>query len=164
MVTPLYNIAHDIHTDYGNAETCCTQATTLFQSINIQSSWNDYTAWITLLQGIYKLRDAIINIYGKCWTIFPKYRTVTAFTAISEYYYLYSTIDNGNGTLTDQPSGLTWRTMLDPFPLSYVDICNAWAKNSFRGRAETIAYIDRMRQLIWNEPFNVIWAARPEGG
>lgn len=47
---------------------------------------------------------------------------------------------------------------------NYVDICNAWAKDGFRGRAETIAYIDRMRQLIWNEPFNAIWAARPEGG
>jgi len=48
--------------------------------------------------------------------------------------------------------------------MTYVDICNAWAKDSFRGRAETIAYIDRMRQLVWDEPFNVIWASRPEGG
>lgn len=41
-------------------------------------------------------------------------------------------------------------------------ICEAWAKDDFEYRAMTIAYIDRQRQLIWNEPFFVAWAARPE--
>lgn len=43
-------------------------------------------------------------------------------------------------------------------------ICEAWAKDSFKGRALTIAFIDRMRQLIWNEPFSIKWAAKPEEG
>ncbi|GAH43734.1 unnamed protein product, partial [marine sediment metagenome] len=38
----------------------------------------------------------------------------------------------------------------------------AWIKDDFEGRGVTIATIDRMRQLIWNEPFNVQWAAKPE--
>ncbi|GAI88672.1 unnamed protein product, partial [marine sediment metagenome] len=50
-----------------------------------------------------------------------------------------------------QETELTWKT-----------ICEAWAKNDFEGRAVTIAFIDRMRQLIWDEPFFVAWAAKPE--
>lgn len=45
---------------------------------------------------------------------------------------------------------ITWRA-----------ICEAWAKDDFEGRAWTIALIDRMRQLLWDEPFDVVWAARP---
>lgn len=47
--------------------------------------------------------------------------------------------------------GVTWQA-----------ICEAWAKDDFAGRAPTIAFIDRMRQLIWDEPFSVRWAAKPE--
>ncbi|GAJ24507.1 unnamed protein product, partial [marine sediment metagenome] len=47
--------------------------------------------------------------------------------------------------------GVTWKS-----------ICEAWLKNDFEGRAPTIAIIDRMRQILWDEPFNIIWAARPE--
>lgn len=50
----------------------------------------------------------------------------------------------------------------DPYILTATKICEAWAKDEFDDRALTIAYIDRMRQLIWNEPFFVAWAARPE--
>jgi len=46
---------------------------------------------------------------------------------------------------------LTWKTIVE-----------AWIKNDFEGRVVTIATIDRMRQILWNEPFNVVWAARPE--
>ena len=48
------------------------------------------------------------------------------------------------------------------FELTWIKICEAWAVNDFEGRAVTIAFIDRMRQLIWDEPFYVAWAARPE--
>jgi len=41
-------------------------------------------------------------------------------------------------------------------------ICEAWAKNEFEDRALTIAFIDRQRQLLWDEPFYIAWAARPE--
>jgi len=46
---------------------------------------------------------------------------------------------------------ITWKTIVE-----------AWAKDDFEGRFWTIATIDRMRQIMWNEPFNVMWAARPE--
>ena len=41
-------------------------------------------------------------------------------------------------------------------------IVEAWIKNDFEGRMPTIAVIDRMRQILWNEPYSVLWAARPE--
>ena len=50
-----------------------------------------------------------------------------------------------------QESALTWQS-----------ICEAWISNDFEGRAWTIGIIDRMRQMIWNEPFDLTWAAKPE--
>lgn len=50
----------------------------------------------------------------------------------------------------------------DPYVLTATNICEAWAKDEFHDRALTIAFIDRMRQLIWDEPFYVAWAARPK--
>lgn len=48
--------------------------------------------------------------------------------------------------------------------VTYQQICEAWAANDFEGRAVTIAFIDRMRQLIWDEPYSAVWAAKPEEG
>lgn len=39
-------------------------------------------------------------------------------------------------------------------------ICEAWVKDDFEGRAWTVAIIDRMRQILWDEPFDITWAAR----
>lgn len=47
------------------------------------------------------------------------------------------------------------------YELTAKKICEAWAKKDFEGRAITIAFIDRMRQMLWNEPFYVAWAAKP---
>jgi len=64
------------------------------------------------------------------------------------------------------PECLYWASQeggdAEEYELTAKKICEAWAKNSFEGRALTIAFIDRMRQLIWDEPFYVKWAARPE--
>jgi len=46
---------------------------------------------------------------------------------------------------------LTWKT-----------ICEAWVKDDFEGRRWTIACIDHMRKLMWDEPFTIQWAAKPE--
>lgn len=51
----------------------------------------------------------------------------------------------------DGMGGITWQSIVE-----------AWIANDFEGRAATIATIDRMRQIVWNEPFYVAWAARPE--
>lgn len=47
-------------------------------------------------------------------------------------------------------------------PVTWQSICEAWGKNDFEGRATTIAFIDRMRQLLWDEPFSAVFAAKPE--
>lgn len=53
--------------------------------------------------------------------------------------------------LIDEAGEVTWQA-----------ICEAWVANDFAGRMPTIAIIDRMRQILWNEPYQVRWAARPE--
>ncbi len=50
----------------------------------------------------------------------------------------------------------------DAGEVTYKSIVEAWFKDDFDGKAVTIACIDRMRQLLWDEPFDVIWAAKPE--
>lgn len=59
---------------------------------------------------------------------------------------------------------LAWKETGEPpeYELTWQKICEAWIANDFEGRAPTIAIIDRMRQILWDEPFNVVWAARPE--
>jgi len=49
--------------------------------------------------------------------------------------------------------GVTWKS-----------ICEAWVRDDFEGRFWTIGIIDRMRQIMWDEPFDLTWAARPELG
>lgn len=65
---------------------------------------------------------------------------------IYDYYYTipYWMAHFGGGEVT-------WKT-----------IAEAWSADDFEGRFWTIALIDRMRQLLWNEPFNIVWASRPE--
>lgn len=49
-----------------------------------------------------------------------------------------------------------------PYILTPERICEVWAKDDFAGRGITIAFIDRMRQMLWDEPFYIAWAARPK--
>ena len=51
--------------------------------------------------------------------------------------------DGGNG-------GITWQA-----------ICEAWVANDFEGKEWTIACIDQMRKLMWDEPFSIQWASNP---
>lgn len=57
-----------------------------------------------------------------------------------------------------------WMSEFGGGEITYQAIVEAWAADDFAGRSVTIAFIDRMRQLIWDEPFNAVWAAKPEGG
>lgn len=50
----------------------------------------------------------------------------------------------------------------EEYELTWQDICIAWAKDDFAGRAMTIGFIDRMRQLLWDEPYYIAFASRPE--
>jgi len=68
--------------------------------------------------------------------------------ASSFNYTMWATVHTG---LIDEGGEITWQ-----------QICEAWVANDFEGRMPTIAVIDRMRQILWNEPYYVRWAARPE--
>lgn len=58
---------------------------------------------------------------------------------------------------------LCWEWGTEDIPeITYKAICEAWGKDDFEGRAVTIAFIDRMRQLIWDEPYSALWAGKPE--
>lgn len=46
--------------------------------------------------------------------------------------------------------------------LTWKSICEAWAKDDFEGKEWTIACIDHMRKLMWDKPFRIIWASKPE--
>lgn len=50
----------------------------------------------------------------------------------------------------------------DPYELTWQKICEAWAVNDFEGMEWTIACIDRMRQLMWDKPFSIKWASKPD--
>ncbi|GAJ06186.1 unnamed protein product [marine sediment metagenome] len=64
---------------------------------------------------------------------------------------------------TDNPKSADLLYYLDNYAgVSWKAIVEAWSADDFEGAGITIAFIDRMRQLIWDEPFNVIWAAKPE--
>lgn len=80
---------------------------------------------------------------------------------------------------SDIYSGLNWLMVIDNLytpkygvayclqdytggDVTWQAICEAWAKDDFAGRAMTIGFIDRMRQILWNEPYKIAWAARPE--
>jgi len=82
--------------------------------------------------------------------------------ALASSYYGYDGATNLIPTALDRAMACPFITEAPPFDLTAIKICEAWAKDSFQERALTIAFIDRMRQLIWDEPFHVAWAARPE--
>jgi len=46
--------------------------------------------------------------------------------------------------------------------VNWKSICEAWVKNDFEGKEWTIACIDQMRKLMWNKPFDIKWAAKPD--
>ena len=55
-----------------------------------------------------------------------------------------------------------WPTEVEEYELDWKKICEAWVANDFEGKEWTIAVIDRMRTLMWDEPYYVRWAARPD--
>lgn len=95
-------------------------------------------------------------------------------TGNAGYFLEQAAIDMGHSSddvFAEASSVRSWDILLwlwvnanwpDVVPLTATSICEAWAKDEFKDRALTIAFIDRMRQLIWDEPFSVVWASKPE--
>lgn len=99
--------------------------------------WRSLSNWDNaisfLIEAIYEIVDGGYDAMTRGW-------------AVDEWYLIKEWLGEYTGG-----EEITWRT-----------ICEAWAANDFEGRAVTIAFIDRMRELIWDEPFSVVWAAKPE--
>ncbi len=53
--------------------------------------------------------------------------------------------------LYEQEAEVTWKA-----------ICEAWVADNFEGKKWTIACIDHMRKLMWDQPFSIQWAAQPK--
>jgi len=78
------------------------------------------------------------------------------------WFNIYPCIAHYDDT-QDEPYEMYYAlTQLSKMGVTWQSIVAAWVKNDFEGRAWTIAVIDRMRQILWDEPFSVVWAARPE--
>lgn len=66
--------------------------------------------------------------------------------------HLYESIYWGNKDVAAPPE----------YELTWQKICEAWVANDFEGMEWTIACIDRMRQLMWDKPFSIKWASKPD--
>lgn len=83
-------------------------------------------------------------------------------------YALYR-VQNVFSYMIDWQTGYTPNAIIPYYFTNYVgvtwkSIVEAWVKDDFEGRAWTIGVIDRMRQMCWDEPFDLTWAAKPEDG
>jgi len=113
----------------------------------IEDAWSN--ANVEWTGGRYE--NALWYVIGALYRIADAFFKVAGYGSWGDYDYLST--EMFNRCYTAEPPELTWQA-----------ICEAWAKDDFAGRAPTIAFIDRMRQLIWDEPFSVVWAAKPEEG
>lgn len=102
--------------------------------------WDAHADWL-----VSDDHAAIEHILEACFTFFAAIGKLVSKDTNYDPPYL-------NCYMWEHCSGeVTWKAIVE-----------AWIKNDFEGRAPTIAVIDRMRQIIWDEPFSVLWAARPE--
>jgi len=98
---------------------------------------NDHSAIQYTLQAVDRIIEALNLISGNEWGSPKDYLFMT-------HYFSWEY------TSEDKPE-VTWQA-----------IAEAWLVNDFECRAVTIAFIDRMRQLLWNEPFSAVFASKPE--
>lgn len=118
-------------------------------SINVLDSENTLTTWETTVYleekhkpfsyWLYELRESVEYLQAAVYYLTHHSKSYP------DYYNLYYILQE----LSE--AGVTWQSIVE-----------AWVHNDFEGRALTIATIDRMRQILWDEPFYVKWAARPE--
>jgi len=122
----------DLLTHYGQAYDGAYSA--YFEILDGYNEWN----YGTDHDAIGHLLDACTLFFGCIWKLCSKDTNYDP-PYLNSYLWEY-----GSGAVT-------WEAIVE-----------AWISNDFEGRAPTIAVIDRMRQILWDEPFRVTWAARPE--
>jgi len=122
----------DVFEDYARAR--------LTEAYNLWLGMNDHAAIDKVITACINLCTCIDYIVDEYTGSVPYYRLMKIHRSAWEY------------TMYSPPS----------YTLTSKKICEAWAKNDFKDRMLTIAFIDRMRQLLWDEPFRVVWAGKPE--
>lgn len=130
-----------LHDSYEEAEVYKDYA--LARLAEARSAWNineDHTAIDKLITAGQNICASITSILDKELGSWPHYTLIYALWWCWEY------------ETQEMPE----------YELDWKKICEAWIANDFEGRAVTIAVIDRMRQILWDEPFYAVWAARPE--
>lgn len=123
----------DIVSNYEASRVKCNLA---WQELDDAERFNNMSLFKTAIEHLIEAVN--YNLYATYYILVRN----TAYTP--NYAVPYFFINHTDGVLT-------WKA-----------ICEAWIKNDFEGRAPTIAIIDRMRQILWDEPFSITWAARPE--
>lgn len=108
----------------------------------LEDAWTRHNAWYEDTDKWWAQRY-ILNALGVCQYVFVRIFAANhifdPFVGIP-YFLKYHT-----------GGEVTWQAIVE-----------AWVKDDFEGRAWTIGVIDRMRQILWDEPFDITWAARPE--
>ena len=127
-----------LHTDYGMAGVYTNEA--LLDANIAWTYWyipDDHSAIQYSLASIDWIIEALDLLSGNKWGAPKDYLFMTH--ALSWEYTI------------EEPPTVTWQA-----------IAEAWLVNDFECRSVTIAFIDRMRQLLWTEPYSAVFAARPE--
>jgi len=124
--------------------------------------------------------DDLLNSYGAAhnWRLYAHSQYIDAVNAWNEpddhaaIGHLLSSVNSlnvvftylimRNPPYTPKFGILYWLNHFVEAEVTWKSICEAWVKNDFEGRFWTIGIIDRMRQIMWDEPFDLTWAARPE--
>lgn len=134
------------------------------------SEWDDRDYVLDYLNSNYSLAKTYQNLFNSDWVIGCGYLRQGNYLQAGYYFdwagqSLYTCLSR----LILYSMAEDWKyeffipSILDKFTIgSWKGIIEAWIKNDFEARTWTIATLDRMRQIIWDEPFNVVWASRPE--
>lgn len=130
--------------------------------------WDDKTTWLAQLRDNLFTSDASMQYAIECWTFADSY-----YWGGDDHEALGWIIAAVNNHIAgSNPLGWFWADpegdhslvgFVEQYGLvSWQTIVAAWVSNSFEGRRWTIATIDKMRQMVWEEPFNVLWSSTIE--
>ena len=128
--------------------------------IELHNKFDNLSSQIYTLHG--RFDDLADMIEGQYWSsaAFVCRGIADVFTQVGHnLYFAGNSVDYWLGlSLTYIDTNVPWEAS----EVTWQVICEAWIKNDFEGRATTIALIDRMRQILWDEPFYAVFAGRPE--
>lgn len=133
--------------------------------------WDTYDEWLDKLDSIAAYEkswyddcyDILSSAYEAYWDTDYNLALIYTINCIYGMIQCWEYTLFGSQVSHDHYHLPTYFHNFAPAELTYKTICEAWGKDDFEGRAVTIAFIDRMRQMLWDEPYSATWAAKPEG-